>query len=451
MEKILIVDDNEYLRYTLTEVLQDAGFSSFAVENGDKAIEEVKSGVYDLVILDMKLPGMSGMEILAKIKQINKNLPVIILTAFGDIKSAVQAMQQSAKDYITKPFENDAMILTIKKTLEMKYLKEEVKLLRKKIDENSEAGKVMGNSPAIQEVFVHVNIVAPSALTVLIEGESGTGKEVIANMIHNLSDRKDKPLIAVDCGAIPDALMESELFGHEKGAFTDARNAKEGKFELADSGTIFLDEITNLSDANQMKLLRVIQERQVTRLGGKKPISLNVRIVTATNIPLMEAVNNKKFRQDLFYRLNEFHIELPPLRKRREDIPAFTDYFIKEANRELSKNVEKVSDEVLKQLTAYHWPGNIREFRNVIRRAILLSKGVILDSINIPNEINSTSKQEPDLSKDTTTFESTTKKHEKELIIKALEESGGNKSKAAQVLNMNERTFYRKLKNLGLQ
>lgn len=289
MEKILIVDDNEYLRYTLTEVLQDAGFSSFAVENGDKALEEIKSRVYDMVILDMKLPGMNGMEILARIKEINKNIPVIMLTAFGDIKSAVMAMKQGAKDYITKPFENDAMILTLKKTLEMKYLNEEVKLLRRKIDEkNTESGKVIGNSPAIKEVFEQVHIVAPSTLTVLLEGESGTGKEVIANMIHNLSDRKDKPMIAVDCGAIPDALMESELFGHEKGAFTDARAAKEGKFELANNGTIFLDEITNLSDANQMKLLRVIQERQVTRLGGKKNISLNVRIITAANIPWLK-------------------------------------------------------------------------------------------------------------------------------------------------------------------
>ncbi len=450
MEKILIVDDNEYLRYTLTELMADAGYKAFAVENGTKAIEEIKAKNYDLIILDMKLPGMNGIEILTKIKEINQKVPVIMLTAFGDVKNAVNAMKQGAQDYITKPFENEAMLITIKKALEMKYLNEEVSILRKKYESHKPQG-VIGNSPVMREIFDQVKVVAPSMLTVLIEGESGTGKEVIANMIHGISDRKDKPWIAVDCGAIPDTLIESELFGHEKGAFTDARTQKEGKFELANGGTIFLDEITNLSEPNQIKLLRVIQERNVTRLGGKKPIGLNVRIITATNVPITESVNSKKFREDLYYRLNEFHMELPPLRKRSEDIPLFVDAFINDANHELGKNVTGVSKDVMEQINLHSWPGNVRELRNVIRRAVLLTNGEIIETINISNQITNSAKPDILPEKELSTFESSTKLVEKEIIMKALTESGGNKSKAAKILNMNERTFYRKLKNLGIQ
>lgn len=452
MEKILIVDDNEYLRYTLTELLEERSFETKAVENGFKAIEEIKNKLYDLVILDMKLPGMDGMEILKKIKEIDNSVPVIILTAFGDINNAVEAMKQGAQDYITKPFNNDAMIITIKKVLELKYLTQEVDLLRKKIDENYKSGDVIGNSEAMKEVFEQVRIVAPTNLTVLIQGESGTGKEVIANMIHRMSNRKNYALVAVDCGAIPETLIESELFGHEKGAFTDAKSQKEGKFELANDGTIFLDEITNLSEANQIKLLRIIQERKVTRLGAKKPINLNVRIITATNTKLAEAVNNKKFRQDLYYRLNEFHLELPPLRERKEDIHLFVEYFVKDANKELNKNVEKISPSVMEKLLSHNWLGNVRELRNVIRRAVLLTRGNTLTSILIPNEITGSYQQvNTSVPLDNLSIDGHTKALEKELILKAINDAQGNKSKAAKMLNMNERTFYRKIKSLGIQ
>ncbi|MEO8666626.1 MAG: sigma-54 dependent transcriptional regulator, partial [Ignavibacteria bacterium] len=259
MEKVLIVDDNHILRFTLTELLQESGFDCNAVENGVKALAELKKDSYELVILDMRLPGMNGFEILTKIKSTHSDIPVIMLTAFGDIKTAVEAIKQGAHDFITKPFDNDSMIMTIRKALEHKYLKEEVNIYRKKQEANYKSGDVIGESEEMKNVFEQVNIVAPTNLSVLIEGESGTGKEVIACMIHKHSDRKDKSFIAVDCGAIPESLIESELFGHERGAFTDAKNAKEGKFELANEGTIFLDEITNLSDSNQIKLLRVIQ------------------------------------------------------------------------------------------------------------------------------------------------------------------------------------------------
>jgi len=447
MEKILIVDDNETLRFTLTELLEDSGFECKAVEDGSAALEEVRKNSYGLVILDMRLPGMSGLEILRKIKENNKSLPVIMLTAFGEIRTAVEAMKQGAHDFITKPFDNDAMIMTIKKTLELKYLNQEVGILRKKLDEKYRDGDVIGNSDVMKEVFEKVKIVAPTNLSVLIEGESGTGKEVIACMIHSSSDRKSKPFIAVDCGAIPESLIESELFGHEKGAFTDARNAKEGKFELANEGSIFLDEITNLSESNQIKLLRVLQERKVTRLGAKKSISLDIRIIAATNIKLAEAVNSQRFRQDLYYRLNEFNLELPPLRERKEDISLFVEHFIKDTNAELNRNVKGVSEKVMEKLISHTWHGNVRELRNVIRRSVLMSKGEIINSIDIPDVIKFSSQESVSSNPSISSIKD---ELERDLILKAIKDAGGNKTKAAKILDMNERTFYRKIKSLGI-
>lgn len=449
MEKILIIDDNESLRYTLTNVLEEANFESFAVEDGFKGIDEVKSGKYALVICDMKLPGKDGLTILKEIREIDPQLPVLMLTAFGDIKNAVEAMKQGAHNYLTKPFNNDEMILTIKKTLEMKYLNEEVNLLRKRIDEAYLPDIITGESDRIREVIKQVNIVAPTVLTVLIQGESGTGKEVFASMIHKLSDRSDKPFVAVDCGAIPEPLIESELFGHEKGAFTDAKEQKIGKLEQANEGTLFLDEITNLSESNQIKLLRVIQERKITRLGGKKTISLDVRIIAASNIRLKDAVNGQKFRADLFYRLNEFHIDLPALRERKEDIPLFVRHFVNNANTELGKSVMHVAPQILKIIKSHSWPGNIRELRNVIRRAVLLTQGDTLNSIHLPDLLIEEHYSENDKD-ETLTFEASSKHAEKSIILKALEEAGGNKTKAAGLLKMNQRTFYRKLKSLGI-
>ncbi|MCY7362060.1 MAG: sigma-54 dependent transcriptional regulator, partial [Ignavibacteria bacterium] len=285
----------------------------------------------------------------------------------------------------------------------------------------------------------------------LIQGESGTGKEVIACMIHKSGDRSQKPFIEVDCGAIPESLIESELFGHEKGAFTDAKNEKQGKFELANEGTIFLDEITNLSDANQIKLLRVLQEKKITRVGGKREINLDIRIIAATNIKLSDAVNNQRFRSDLYYRLNEFHIELPPLRERKEDINLFIKHFINDSNNELNKNVTGVSSEVEKKLINHTWFGNVRELRNVIRRAVLLSKDEIITKIDIPDDIkykNNGPESESEFSvMPVTGF---TDELEKELILKAITASGGNNSRAAKSLNIKERTFYRKLKKYGI-
>ncbi|MEO7358560.1 MAG: sigma-54 dependent transcriptional regulator [Ignavibacteria bacterium] len=450
MEKILLVDDNETLRFTLTELLEESGFQCKAVEDGRKALEEIKNFSYGLIILDMRLPGMNGFEILKKIKETKKDIPVIMLTAFGDIKTAVEAMKHGAHDFMTKPFDNDAMIMSIRKTLEIKYLKEEVNIHRKKLEQSYKSGSVIGNSDVMKKVFEQVQIVAPTNLSVLIEGESGTGKEVIACLIHKTSERRDKPFIAVDCGAIPEPLIESELFGHEKGAFTDAKSYKEGKFELANDGTIFLDEITNLSDSNQIKLLRVIQERKVTRLGAKKPISLNLRIIAATNIKLSDAVNNQRFRQDLYYRFNEFHLELPPLRQRKEDIKLFVEHFIIDANKELNKSITGVSAEVMDKLTNHTWPGNVRELRNVMRRCILLAKGDLVESIDIPDEIRSLNIKKPAIPTDSAISDAM-KDVEREMIMKAIQDAEGNKTLAAKILNMNVRTFYRKLKVLDIE
>lgn len=447
MEKILIIDDNESLRYTLTSVLEEAGYKSTAVEDGFKGIDEIKTNSFNLVISDMKLPGMDGLEIIKKIKKINIDIPVIVLTAFGDIKNAVDAIKHGAFDYLTKPFNNEEVILTIKKALEIDYLKREVNLLRKKYDESYRKDIVTGNTGKMKELNEQIKIVAPTNMTVLLQGESGTGKEVIANMIHRLSSRKEKPFIAVDCGAIPELLIESELFGYEKGAFTDAKSDKEGKFEQADGGTLFLDEISNLSDANQIKLLRVLEERQVTRLGGKKPKKLDVRIIAASNIILSKAVNNQKFRGDLFYRLNEFHLNLPSLRERREDIELFVELFIKDSNMEFNKNIEGVSKEVMTKLINHNWPGNIRELRNVIRRSVLLTNGNLITSVHL-YDIEGENTTTDDFQKQS--FADSTKNAEKDIILKAIEDAGGNKSKAAKILNINERTFYRKLKNLGI-
>jgi DNA-binding NtrC family response regulator len=384
-----------------------------------------------------------------------------MLTAFGDIKNAVDAIRHGAQDYLTKPFNNEEMIFTIRKTLEMEYLNLEVNLLRKKINESYRDDMIVGNSKKINEVFEQIKIASPTNLTILLQGESGTGKEVIANLIHKQSTRSPKPFIAVDCGAIPESLIESELFGHEKGAFTDAKTQKEGKFEQADGGTLFLDEVTNLSESNQIKLLRAIQERKITRLGGKKAMQLDVRIIAASNIRLSEAVNAQKFRADLYYRLNEFHIDLPSLRERKEDLPLFVEHFIKDANRELNKNVETVPKDVMEKIINYEWPGNIRELRNSIRRSVLLASGNTLSSIHLPDEIiepattysreTSSGESFSDANGSGLTFEDSAKKAERDIILKALEESGGNKTKAAKKLNMNQRTFYRKIKSLGLQ
>src|SRR3989338_3246000 len=374
MEKILIVEDNKDMQFNLSSVLKDAGFEAVVAGDGKRTLKEVEKSSPNLVLLDIKLPDMDGISILEEIKKNDKDVVVIMLTAYGDVKGAVRAMKLGAFDYVAKPFDNEELILIVKKALQTQSLSREVESLRKKLGEKTLGEETMGESPLIKQVLKQVEIIAPTAMTVILQGESGTGKEVIANLIHRKSKRKDKPLVAVDCSSIPETLVESELFGYEKGAFTGADDRKEGKFEQANGGTLFFDEVTNLPNAVQMKLLRVIQERKLQHLGGKRDIGVDVRIIVATNINLSDAVKAGKFRDDLFHRLNEFHINLPPLRERKEDFPILTKYFLEMADLELGKKVEGFSGDAMKFLLVYHWPGNVRELKNVIKKAVQIGR-----------------------------------------------------------------------------
>ncbi|MFH1691031.1 MAG: sigma-54 dependent transcriptional regulator [Candidatus Omnitrophota bacterium] len=462
MGTILIVDDNQDMRWTLSNILKEEGYETIIAGDGERAIREVKHKSPDLVLLDIKLPGMDGMKVLESIKEIDKDLIVVMLTAFGDVHGAVRAMKIGAFDYITKPFDNEELVLIIKKAFQTKYLCKEVEVLRKRLGEKNAIEEVMGESLQIKQVLNQVNIIAPTNMTVILQGESGTGKELISQMIYQKSKRKDMPFVAVDSGAIPETLVESELFGYEKGAFTGADERKDGKFEQANKGTLFLDEITNLPEGVQAKLLRVIQERKLQHLGGRKDINIDVRIIVATKTNLPEAVRDGKFRDDLFHRLNEFHINLPPLRERKEDIPVLAKYFLDEANQELDKKIKGFSGEAMKFFLSYNWPGNVREFKNLIKRAVLLSDSEdILPrhlSLNIAGSQN-----KPDFSIGSSllletgglnvlsvSFDEAAKEFERNLIKKTLETASGNKAKAAEILQINRKALYRKMKSLNL-
>ncbi len=457
MERILVIDDDKDLRFNLSSILKDEGYDVLAVEDGREALKAVQRNCPNLALLDIRLPSMNGMEILEKLKGIDKNLIIIMLTACAGVKDAVKAMKLGAFDYITKPFDNEELILIIKKALHTQYLSREVESLRKKLGQMSAIEEVMGDSPQIKQVLKQVEIIAATNMTVILQGESGTGKEVIANMIHQKSKRKGAPFIAVDCGAIPDTLVESELFGYEKGAFTGAEERKEGKFEQANGGTLFFDEITNLPNSIQMKLLRAVQERKFQHLGGKKDISVDVRIIVATNISLSEAVRTGKFRDDLFHRLNEFHIDLPPLRERKEDLPVLIKYFLDEANRELGKKTEGFLGEAMRFLLDYHWPGNVRELKNAIKRAVLLadSKDITPACFSLNNGYHPTQPHLQSDSKEGVSIKEmkkmATKEIEEKMIKEALAKAGGNKTKAAKILKIDRMTLYSKVKEFQIK
>lgn len=455
MERILIVDDDKDFQFTVSNVLRDEGYDVITMSKGIGAFKTIKRHSPNLVLLDIKLPDVDGMKILEGIKNIDKDLIVIMITGYGGINEAVKTMKLGAFDYITKPFDSRELIIRIKKALQTQYLSREVESLRKTLSEKAVGEGVVGESAQIKRVLNQAKIVAPTNLTVIIQGESGTGKELIARMIHQESERKDKPFIAVDCGAIPVALAESELFGHEKGAFTGSDEKKEGRIEQADQGTLFFDEITNLPDAIQMKLLRVIEERKLQHLGGRKDININVRIIAATNIDLYEAVKSGKFRNDLFHRLNEFHIFLPPLRERKEDIPILAKHFLDKANKELNRKIKGFTADAMKFLNNYHWPGNVRELKNIIKKAVILTDYDISEYITLADlssdiikpydEIDITKTLDKGLS-----FEDITQNFERDLIQTALTKAGNNKTYTAKILKIQRKALYRKMKKLGL-
>jgi DNA-binding NtrC family response regulator len=453
METILIVDDDQDLQVLIADILQDEGYNTIAVSTGKQAIKAVRKKTSQIVLLDMKLPDTNGMQLLEEIKRTDPTVITLMLTAYGDVKDAVQAMKLGAYDYLTKPFDNEELVLVIKKALQTQYLSSEVESLRKKLAEKTAiTERFIGESPQIQHILKQVNIIAPTSMTVIIHGESGTGKELIANMIHQVSPRKENPCIPIDCGAIPETLIESELFGYEKGAFTGADARKKGKFEQAEGGTLFLDEVINLPENAQVKLLRVIQERTLQHVGGRKNIPINVRIIAATNKDLSNEIKQGTFREDLFHRLNEFSISLPPLRERKEDIPILSKYFLDEANREFGKNIKGFSAETMKLFFRYPWTGNVRELRNEIRKAVLLSE---TDQIKLGHLSMNFVEPQDEISgirilDNETTFEDIIKTVEKQLIQRALEETGGNKAQAAKILHINRKRLYRKMESLGM-
>lgn len=377
-EKILVVDDEPDVLRLFRRMLKPEGFFVEGVNSGEAAIERIKKNNFDLVITDLKMPGMDGIEVLKTVKKIVPNLNVIVITAYGSIETAVEAMKEGAFDYITKPFHTDEILVTINKALEMNRILKENIYLHQELEKKYRFDKIIGNSRKMQEVYSIISKIAPTNATVLIYGESGTGKELVAQAIHYNSLRKKKKFLPINCGALPDNLLESELFGHIKGSFTGAIKDKKGLFEIADGGTLFLDDVGDVSPALQSRLLRVLQEGEIQPVGETKSIKVDVRIVAATNKDLKKMIAEDKFREDLYYRLNVISISLPPLSERKDDIPLLVNHFIQKFAAELKKDIKTVMPKVIEVLMAYSWPGNVRELENIIERAVTLSdKGVI--------------------------------------------------------------------------
>ncbi len=459
MAKVLAVDDQADMRWFLAHLLLEQGFEVLTAEDGEEALERLKKGDPEVVLLDLKMPRLDGMQALEKIKEIAPEVPVIVVTAYGDVPSAVRAMKLGAYDYLTKPFNNEDLLYTIKRALERRELLSQVEHLRTQLESEVPLREVMGSSQKVQEVLQQIQQVARSNFTVIIEGETGTGKEIVARAIHQQSFRSEGPFIALDCGAIPETLIESELFGYEKGAFTGADRRKEGHIQLAAQGSLLLDEIANLPLTTQSKLLRALQQRQIQPLGAKRPIPVDLRIIAASNVSLEGEVKAGRFRQDLFHRLNEFTIHIPPLRARNEDILPLAKRFLDETNIELKKNVRGFSEEAVAFLLSYSWPGNVRELRNVVRRATLLSQDLIrpehLSGIGPKGEVlRSFSLWELDIPEGLSLKEisqQATAKVEKEVIQRVLGMTKGNKSRAARLLKIDYKTLYYKIKEHGIQ
>ncbi len=457
MAKILIVDDEPDMRWLLEGIFAAQGLEVVTAEDGEAALQRVRKDAPSVILLDLKMPKIDGMEVLAQLKEIAPQVPVIVLTAYGEIPSAVQAMRLGAYDYLTKPFHNDDIVLTVRRVLALQAQPAEAKALLSQIGEGGSLGELMGPSREIQKVIQQVRQVAESTFSVLIQGETGTGKELVALAVHQQSGRRGKPFIALDCGAIPETLIESELFGYEKGAFTGADRKKEGHFQLAEGGSLFLDEIGNLSLTTQAKLLRVLQERQVHLLGGKKAVPVDVRIIAASNLPLETEIQAGRFRQDLYYRLNEFPITLPPLRERSEDILHLAKRFLEEASIQIKKPIRGFSDEAVHLLAHYHWPGNVRELKNVVRQAVLLCT----DSIR-PKHLRdlgggdpvAPSAGEPEWGLTGLSLRGASEKAiaeaERQVIRQALQATRGNKSEAARLLKTDYKTLHLKMKRYGI-
>lgn len=436
--KILVVDDEVIVRESLRDWLNDLGHSVLTAENSTQALDIIKDKQPAIAIVDLVMPGMNGIELLKKIKAVSPRTEVVIITAYGSITTAIEAMREGAHDYIEKPFCPEKAELIIQKLVEHQRLVDENISLQRKLEERYRFENIIAKSSRMQQIIETIKVVAKSNATVLITGESGTGKELVARAIHCQSYRKDKPFIAVSCAALPESLLESELFGHEKGAFTGANVRHKGKFEIANSGTLFLDEIGDMSPNIQVHLLRVLEEKEFTRVGGNELINVDVRVISATNKDMKKAVANRQFREDLYYRLNVVTIELPPLRERKEDIPILAEHFLKKFAVENQKQVTEFSPEAIDFLLRYEWPGNIRELENTIERAVILTKNTYIEVSDLREESLILVNTIPHVKN----LEDVEKNH----ILNVIKETGGNCSEAARILGISRMTLYNKLK-----
>lgn len=446
---ILIADDESSIRESLTIVLEDEGYRCTAVEDGAKAIEAMDQSSYDIVITDLKMPNADGIAVLEHALQQSSPTLTIIITAHATVETAIQALRKGAADYILKPLDFDEVLIRIENLLEHKNVVQENKYLREQVDQEYNFNHIIGESSAMKKVYKMVERVSQATSNVLITGVSGTGKELVARAIHSNSDRSKKPFLAINCGAIPENLVESELFGHKKGAFTGATEDKDGVFVAAHGGTVFLDEVAEIPLNLQVNLLRVLQEREVKPVGSNKMLSFDTRIISATNKDLEEEVEKGNFRDDLYYRLNVVELALPPLEDRREDIPLLSHHFLQKYNKELKQNLKGITSEAMSAMMAYKWKGQVRELENVIERAVLLSDGDYLSLEDLPGAIRSVTGSDQ-FQMDSDKLDEAVQIFEKHHIQSMLKRTEGNKSEAARLLGIDPSTLYRKMERLGL-
>jgi len=452
--RIMVIDDEPLMRITVQDALVVDGYKVTMAETGEKGLTLLRENPADILITDLKLPHMDGIQILKEVKTITPETQVIMITAYGSIDSAVTAMKLGASDYLTKPFAMDELLLIIKRLLRMRQLEGENTSLRKRVEERYGLEGLVGKSPQMLKVYDLIETVAQTDTTVLIYGESGTGKEVVANAIHLQSPRKGRPFVKVNCAALPETLLESELFGHEKGAFTGALKQRKGRFEIADGGTLFLDEIGDISLGVQVKLLRILQERQFERVGGNETLSVNVRLICATQRDLKEEIRKGNFREDLYYRLNVVPLILPPLRERREDILLLAEHFVDKFSKKMGKEVVGLSQDAKTLLLRYQFPGNIRELENMLERAIALIKGKVIQAEDLPEEVcggETPVRNICEKIRASKPLSDAIRVFEKEYIQNVLEKTKGKKGQAAEILGISRKTLWEKIKELEIE
>ena len=445
-DRVLIVEDDPTTRFGLTELVRTWGFSTEGAADGQEALQRITAFRPSIIISDLVMPRMGGLELLHSVKEEAGDVTIVILTAQGTVETAVEAIKEGAYDYLTKPIEPQRLKILLDKIVERQETIREVKVLRRQLRDSGSFGRMIGASPQMRKVYQIIEQAAPTAASVLIWGESGTGKELVAQTVHQLSPRAQAPFVPINCAAIPETLLESEIFGHERGAFTGALDRREGCFELADRGTLFLDEVAEMTPATQVKLLRVLQERTFRRLGGRTEQTVDVRVIAATNSTPLEAVKNGRLREDLYYRLNVFAIELPPLRQRKEDLPLLIQAFLTEFNTRNNKSVSAVDPVAMRVLEQYNWPGNVRELRNVIERAVILSTGEFIEPKHLPPLAGpAAAASAPAISLEPGV---TVEEAERRLILLTLEHTRDNKTRAAEILGISLKTLHNKLNRL---